>query len=161
MGADLSPHLPVPAPGAAVSCWGFRPSVSGPGGGELAQPRVQPTRDQDQVLLELGGGHSPQVGWGGVGRWTPTSSPVEPLLIGADTPCLHFYPTSPWGPSGAGCPPWLWKEGLCSLPLDPHSNVGLAAFPGPEARTGRGGRPPRDGLTALLRPAQCPMTSVL
>lgn len=61
----------VPAQGAAApSCWGFGPTTWPRGGPPLSQAQVglelagpppgpQPTRGQDQVLLELGGGHTP------------------------------------------------------------------------------------------------------
>ena len=63
----------------------------------------QPTRDPGPS--PPGVGRRPQpLGGGGVGGVEADSStPPEPPSS-ANTPCLHFYPTSPWGPSGAGCP---------------------------------------------------------
>ena len=72
MGADLSPFACLSLPqglrllpagasgrprGPEVGFFRLRPGEGQRGGASWHSP--QPTRDQDQVLLELGGGHSP------------------------------------------------------------------------------------------------------
>lgn len=54
-------HSACPAPrGCGSFLLGLQASSASGLGGELVQPRgPQPAQDQDQVLLELGGGHSP------------------------------------------------------------------------------------------------------
>lgn len=119
----------------------------GGGGGELAQP----TAHQGPGPSPPGVGRRPQpLGGGGVGAGEADSTTLPEPPSSADTPCLHFYPTISWGPSGAGCPPWLWTEGLCSLLLTPTPMWARWPPPGPRPRgqDREGRRPPREGLTA-------------
>lgn len=73
-----------------------------------------------------------------MGEVDPTSSPVELPHRGRHPMFVLLSQLAPWGPRG-----WLPtlavdRRALLS-PLDPHSNMGPAAFPGPEAR--KAGRP--------------------
>lgn len=137
-------------------------SVSGPGG-ELAQPRAHsPPGTRTKSSWSWEEATAPRWGWG-AGEADPTTPPAplwSPPCQPAATPCLHFHPTSPGDLLGPAARPGWHRRALLS-PLDPHSNVGPAPSPPPRGQDREGRRPPREGLTALLRPAQCPVTSVL
>lgn len=89
-------------------------SVSGPGG-ELAQPRAHsPPGTRTKSSWSWEEATAPRWGWG-AGEADPTTPPAplwSPPLSAGRHPVFALSSHQPWGPSGAGCPPWLAQKGF-------------------------------------------------
>lgn len=129
------------------------PSHLSPGGaGAHTAGAPQPTRDQDRVLLELGGGRG--VGDVLAGRLTP---PISSLSFPSSAPCphpnLHFNLTIPGDLQERATRPCCPQQGWLSLPLSLPLQSGHSS---PSPRLGSGVQlawrrrrwPHREGLTA-------------